>query len=185
MFNNSSKKEEFLTKLNLLKEKISNYQIRPLILHEIGHLFWMKDTFNISKDFTINLIDLYDTISKLSIEEQNFSEKNALLYEISLCKCLGINPLIENIPRHIMMNYKGEWISPQAIELRSIMLYDEICSLSKNISLDTKKEHFMFADDIITKWLSTETRVCLSNPADEVGQIRRSWARSRISSIHA
>jgi hypothetical protein len=154
MFNNSSNKEEFLDKLNLLKEKISNYKIRPIILHEIGHLFWLKNTFNISKDFNVNIIDLYNTISKFSDEEQNYSEKNALFYEISLCNYLEIDPLIENIPRHIIMNFKWKWIGPQAIELQSYILYDEICSFSKNVSLDTKKEYFMFADKIITKWLS-------------------------------
>jgi len=146
-------KEEFLTKLNLLKGKILNNEIRPLILHEIGHLFWLKDTFNISKDFNVNLLDLYNTISKLSFEEQNLSEKNALLYEISLCKYLEINPLIESIPRHIMMNYKGGW-PYQYIEIQSYVLYDEICRTSNSLSMDAKKEFFMFADDIITKWLS-------------------------------
>jgi len=145
---------EFIKRLNLLGQKIDDQVLRQLILHEVGHLFWMKD-FNISKNFRINLIDLYDTISKFSFEEQNLSERNALLYEISLCNYLEISPFLEDIPKHIMMNYKGksEW-HPSDVVTRSYMLYDEICCLSKSLSLDTEKEFFTFADDTITKWLS-------------------------------
>jgi len=148
-----SEKEEFLNNIQKLEKKIEGRPGSRFIIHDLGHCFDIKNKFESKHDFMLNLLEMDKFYSSLSLKERNQSEKNALMYEISLYNMLNQDLDFISITNFIFYNYKFETdIDNENQYYQSSKIYNEVCLMAGGLSPNIQKELFLFSKDIISKW---------------------------------